>query len=153
MDIYQMLDDMEKLMLSSNNPNILVLRQAMDFVDGFLGTFIGIIVWVLIVSVPLTTLIDISFFIVPTFQGYIMKIGKTTKGRFSIITKSAFRCYEKFADEGEDSIVKYYLWARMKDYFTMAIMFGLVVGPLWDGLLDWMLDIIKVVIMLISNVL
>ena len=149
MDIQGIILEMENLLLSSNDPNVLMLRNVLDGVEGFMSGALGIIVWCIIVSIPLSTTIDVVFFLIPCTHN-IVESAASKKMR--LVTRNAYKAYKDNVESGEDNILKFYIKYRIVDYIAASVLLALVLSNLWDSILLWATDLVSVIICWIMGV-
>lgn len=143
MDIQQMLNDLNDLIINSPGANVLLLRQVVDGIQMFMSRALGIIVWCLIAAIPLTTALDVVFFLLPFTHGLA---DNYRKSKVRLVTRSAYKAYADCVKEGESDIFKYYIKRRMVDYISASVLLALILSNLWDSVLLWMQALVTVIV-------
>ena len=107
--------------------------QALEGTREVVGTFVGILAYVIVISMGLFTALDIAYIIIPLFRGWYNEaaeggnkiVGSTKKNgevKLRWVSDSAVYAVKKAAVEEGKSALKIYFFSRIGAYIAVAIV-------------------------------
>jgi len=142
MKVANLIESVKALFANGVGPKVIVIKDGVDAVSNFLGIFLGLMVYAIIIGLPIITALDIVYITMPFLRDRYIKSKNGDETKVRLVSKDATDSIrESMETGGETSALQLYLIKRTKTYVIVGCLLTLIATGMWTIIVGWLINL------------